>query len=208
MRKVLLLTLLLSLLLPLPALGEERGFDLSLLEAVEGVYSFEDVNTVDMIYRFADQPFLCQTDGEGTEVVAFIDFVSLALEGCVVPRLTLAVISPEPLYGDTLLLTVGSACWRLAASSTLSEYDGIYYEDYGFCFSADSLPLLSSLGGSKGENAAFTLMEGDATLLSGTIAFSPEAVSTLYQLFEDCGGKEQLLDAVAERWPFAQEKAR
>ena len=54
MRKVLLLTLLLSLLLPLPALGEADGFDLGRLEAVEGVYSFEDVNTVDMVYRFPD----------------------------------------------------------------------------------------------------------------------------------------------------------
>ena len=208
MRKVLLLTLLLSLLLPLPALGEADGFDLGRLEAVEGVYSFEDVNTVDMVYRFPDQPFLCQTDGEGTEVVAFIDFVSLALEGCVVPRLTLAVISPEPLYGDTLLLTVGGACWRLNVFSALSEYDGTYYEDYSFCFSADSLPLLSSLGGSKGKDAAFTLLDGEEALLSGTVAFSPEAVSTLYELFEDCGGKDQPLEAVAERWPFEKEKAK
>ena len=68
--------------------------------------------------------------------------------------------------------------------------------------------LLSSLGGSKGKDAAFTLLDGEEALLSGTVAFSPEAVSTLYELFEDCGGKDQPLEAVAERWSFEKEKAK
>ena len=41
------------------------------------------------------------------ETVAFLDFESLALEGCVVPRLSLSTTSFDPLYADTLLLTVG-----------------------------------------------------------------------------------------------------
>ena len=97
MRRLLLLVLTLSLLRPLPAMGEEGGFDLSILEAREDIYSFQDNGMVDTVYRFSDQPFFCQVEGSEVETVAFLDFESLALEGCVVPRHSLSTTSFAPL---------------------------------------------------------------------------------------------------------------
>lgn len=206
MRRLLLLVLLLSLLLPLPVLGEEGGFDLSLLEAREDVYSFQDNGLVDTVYRFSDQPFFCQVEDGEAEVVAFLDFLSLALEGCVVPRLSLSTTSYEPLYADTLLLTVGNTHWRLSVSGAFSEYDAVYYEDVGFCFSADSLALLKAMARSKEESFAFTLLSGEEELLSGQMPLPAEAAEKVYDLFQECGGEDQPLEAVAARWPFEKEK--
>lgn len=208
MRRLLVLTLIFSLLFSLPALGEESAFDLAALEAREDMYSFQDTGLVDTVYRFSDQPFFCQVAQSDVETVAFLDFLSLALEGCVVPRLTLSTTSPQPLYGDTLLLWVDGSCWRLSVSSASAEYDGIYYEDFSFCFASDSLPLLKALSRSKAESFDFTLLSGEEELLSGQMPLPPQTAKTVYDLFEDCGGTAQALDAVAQRWPFAQEKAK
>lgn len=201
MRRFLLFTLILSLLLPLPALGEEGAFDLGQLEAREDVYAFQDTGTADTVYRFSDQPFLCQTENPDIQAVAFLDLLSLALEGCVTPRLTLALVAPDALYGDALLLTVGGTDWRLTLTSELSEYDGVYYEDYAFCFSQDSLPLLTAMARSKAESLTFTLLKGEEALLSGQMALPGASVQGVYDLFESCGGLEQPLSAPAERWP-------
>lgn len=208
MRRLLIVTLIFSLLLSLPALGEEAGFDLAALEAREDIYSFQDTGLVDTVYRFSDQPFSCQVEREDVEAVAFLDFLSLALEGCVVPRLTLSTTCPKPLYGDTLLLWVDGSCWRLSMSNASSEYDGIYYEDFSFCFAADSLPLLKALSRSTADSFAFTLLSGEEELLSGQMALPAQTAKAVYDLFEDCGGAAQALDAVAQRWPFTQEKAK
>lgn len=206
MRRLLLLVLTLSLLLPLPAMGEEGGFDLSILEAREDIYSFQDNGMVDTVYRFSDQPFFCQVEGSEVETVAFLDFESLALEGCVVPRLSLSTTSFDPLYADTLLLTVGNTCWRLSVNGAFSEYDGVYYEDFGFCFSTDSLALLEAMARSREESFAFTLLSGEEELLSGQMPLPAEAAGKVYDLFQECGGEDQPLEAVAERWPFEKEK--
>lgn len=205
MRRFLLFTLILSLLLPLPALGEEGAFDLSQLEAREDVYAFQATGTADTVYRFSDQPFLCQTENPDIQAVAFLDLLSLALEGCVTPCLTLALVAPDALYGDALLLTVGGTDWRLTLTSELSEYDGVYYEDYAFCFSQDSLPLLTAMARSKVESLTFTLLKGEETLLSGQMALPGASVQGVYDLFESCGGLEQPLSAPAERWPAEKE---
>lgn len=206
MRRLLLLTLIFSLLLPLPVLGEGGGFDLSALESREDVYAFQDTGTADTVYRFSDQPFLCRTENPDVQAVAFLDFLDLALEGCVTPRLTLALESPEALYGDALLLTVGKDRWRLTLTSVISEYDGVYYEDYAFCFSQDSLPLLEAMARGKAENCSFTLLDGEEVLLSGEMPLPAEAAQTVYDLFAQNGGSAQALDAVAERWPFEKSK--
>ena len=161
---------------------------------------------VDTVYRFSDQPFFCQVEGSEVETVAFLDFESLALEGCVVPRLSLSTTSFDPLYADTLLLTVGNTCWRLSVNGAFSEYDGVYYEDFGFCFSTDSLALLQAMARSREESFAFTLLSGEEELLSGQMPLPAEAAGKVYDLFQECGGEDQPLDAVAERWPFEKEK--
>ena len=43
-------------------------------------------------------------------------------------------------------------------------------------------------------------------LLSGQMPLPAEAAGKVYDLFQECGGEDQPLEAVAERWPFEKEK--
>lgn len=193
MRKLLAL-LCCVLLLPLAALAEEGDdpFDFSLLSAYD-MFVYNDQNGVDIVYRFPDQPFEVQVDREDCEAMAYLDFVALAQEGYVAPRLVIGTELADETFGATeLTLTVGKETWRFSVWPDVSEYDGMYYEDYNAPLTRETFDLMKALAKNKAGTVAFTLNQDDTMLLSGTIALPAETAAALRQLFLDCGGEGQL----------------
>lgn len=207
MRRLFALLLSFTLLLALPAQGEEGTFDLVRLEAAEGLFTFIDANGLDTVYRFSDQPFPCQISDEDMEANAFVDFVALALEGLVAARLTVSVISPESLDATELRVTVGKEDWRFAVVPVVSEYDLMFYEDYGVCLSDQGLPLLQAMADSRADSFAFALLQGEETRLTGEIQLPAQAAQSLYDLFLACGGSQQPLELLQGSWPLLQDEA-
>ena len=87
---------------------------------------------------------------------------------------------------------MGKETWRFSVWPDVSEYDGMYYEDYNAPLTRETFDLMKALAKNKAGTVAFTLNQDDTMLLSGTIALPAETAAALRQLFLDCGGEGQL----------------
>lgn len=207
MRRLLCVLLMMAFALPVTAVGEERAFSASVLAQREDVTAYIDENGLTRVYRFSDQPFACEIS-QGLEAVAFVDFVELMLQGCTLPRLTLALISRQPIEARLVEITSGGEVWRFPIMPQASEYDATYYEDYGVILSQEGIPLLQGMGKGRGEYpfALYADEEAETPLVTGTLLLPKEQASQLYQLFVELGGLEQPMEQANASYPATRRK--
>lgn len=206
MRRLLAMLLLLMTLLPLTAFGE-TSFDMERLLAVEDLNVFVDDNGTDTVYRFPDPTLSAVCDDPDTEVFALLDLIDLAQEGLIAPRLTLSCTSFAPLNAQELCLDFAGKRWRFPVLPATYEYDAVYYEDYGICFSKDALPLLKAMARAGSAEIPFSLETEGEPCLTGVLTLPDDhPLAERYQLFLDCRGAKQPLDTLSRRWPVEIEK--
>lgn len=170
------LAILLLLCLPLTAFAEKDRA--ALTEGLDcAVYL--DVNQIDTVIRPLDQPFFGTVDAEG-EMIAFIDYVEMPDQNATFMRLTLSLVTDEPVNAEELTIAFGKESYTFDVFPLTSEYDTVYYEDYCVLFNEDTLPMLKALGRNKAE-ITYTLT-GDQTR-AGTLDIPAENVKALYERF-------------------------
>ncbi len=203
------LAALLCLLLAFsPALAE---FDAAPLREDPDLIPMPQFGTANTAYRPSHQPYIGQVDEpfEG-DLVAFVDYITLADEGVTLLRLSLStMVFGHALYADEMRLTVGGRQYTFAVSAAVDEYDGLYMEDYAVCLTDASLPLLAAIARQKTDEpipvALFSLGEA---VLTGLVVIPGADAAELYDRFVDLGGKKQGLKALDERWPCTVENVK
>lgn len=190
--------LLLSLLLLLPALALAE-MDNAMLEETEGMNVYLDSNQIDTVIRPETQPFEAESDEEYTDVYAFLDFVEMPNEHVTVMRLLVGLESSDPLYASELRVTVGGTTYIFPVEPVVSEYDMIYFEDYGVCFTDESLPMVKAMTRAKTDTFTAVLVgERELTL---TLTMPRKEVAALYDLYVDAGGTSQALSYLRDSHP-------
>lgn len=201
MKRALLLLLSLLLLLPALALAE---IDNAMLEGTEGMNVYLDNNQVDTVIRPQNQPFEAVSDAEYTDVFAFLDFVEMPNEHATVMRLLIGLESSDPQYASELRITVGGTTYVFPVEPVVSEYDMIYFEDYGVCFTDESLPMVKAMARAKTDTFTAVLVgERELTL---TLTMPRKEVAALYDLYVDAGGTSQALSYLRESYPVTIQK--
>lgn len=172
-----ILAVLLILCLPLAACAEK---DRAALTQGLDCAVYLDVNQIDTVIRPLNQPFFGTVDAEG-EMVAFIDYVEIPDQSATFMRLTLSLVTNEPLDAQELTVAFGKQSYTFDVFPQTSEYDTVYYEDYCVLFNDDTLPMLKALGKNKAEITY--VLTGDGATRSGTLDIPAEAVKDLYDRF-------------------------
>ena len=171
-----LLAILLLLCIPFAALAEKNR---AALTAGLDCTIFLDMNQVDTIIRPMQLPFFGTVDAEG-EMIAFLDYVEIPDLNGTFMRLTLSLVSDEPVNATELTITFGKNSYTFDVWPQTSEYDTVYYEDYAVTFDDDTLAMLKALSKNKAE-VAYTLT-GDS-VVTGTLAIDADMVKDLYNRF-------------------------
>ena len=116
------LIILLILCLPLTAFAEKDRA--ALTEGLDcAVYL--DVNQIDTVIRPLDQPFFGTVDAEG-EMIAFIDYVEMPDQNATFMRLTLSLVTDEPVNAEALTIAFGKESYTFDVFPLTSEYDTVY----------------------------------------------------------------------------------
>lgn len=203
-----LLAFLLALLLMPSALAE---FDLSALRNDPGFAVIPQHGTVNTVYRPTNQPFIGQADEAfDGELTAYVDFIQLVNLEATLLRLTVsATVYDSPLNGERLRLSVGGKHYTFEVSREVSEYDGIYMEDYSACLTDASLPMLKAIAQQKRDNPIpVTVLCGEEAVFSGLVVIPGSEAAKLYDQFVSLGGKKQELKKLDDAWPCTVESAR
>ena len=202
------LTCLMLLFMITPALAE---IDLSPLREDPDWYSFPVPNSVNTVWRAANQPYIGQLDeGFDGELVAYVDYLTLVDAEATVPRLMLCTVAWDlPLNAQELRLTVGKNRYTLSATHTESEYDGVYMEDYETCLVGEGLSLLKAIAQQKSDAPIpVELLSGGSVVFSGQVVIPGEEAAQIYDRFIDMGGKKQNLKPLEALWPCVVENNR
>lgn len=174
MKKLLIFVLLLCL--PLLATAE---LDRALLTDGLDCAVYLDVNQIDTVIRPLDQPFFGTVDGEG-EMIAFIDYVEIPDRNGTFMRLTLSLVTNEPLNAEEMTIAFGKKSYTFDVWPVTTEYDTVYYEDYCVVFDDKTLPMLKEL--SKNTKEITYVLTGDG-VRQGTLAIPAEQVKELYNRY-------------------------
>jgi len=175
MKRCLIIFLLICL--PFAAVAE---LDRELLTDGLDCAVYLDANQVDTVIRPMNQPFFGTVDAEG-EMIAFLDYVEMPDFSGTFMRLTLSLVTYEPVNAEKLTLSFGKESYDFEVWPVTGEYDTVYYEDYAVTFSDETITMLKALGRHTGE--VTYLLEGDGSR-SGTIDFPEGEVKALYDRFE------------------------
>lgn len=203
-----LLAFLLALLLTPSALAE---FDLSALRDDPGFAVIPQHGTVNTIYRANNQPFIGQADeGFDGEVVAYVDYIHLVDQEVTLLYLTVCTtVYDSPLNGEKVRLTVGGKHYTFEVEREVSEYDGIYMEDFSTCLTDASLPLLKAIAQQKRDNPIpVTVFCGEDVVFTGLVLIPGDDAAKLYDQFVRLGGKTQALKTLDDAWPCTVESAK
>lgn len=171
-----LLILLLLLCLPFAAMAEK---DRAALTEGMDCAIFLDVNQIDTVIRPMQEPFFGTVDGEG-EMIAFLDYVEIPDLNGTFMRLTLSLVSDDPLNAEELILTFGKNTYTFDVWPQTSEYDTVYYEDYAVTFDDKTIAMLKALSKNKAE-VTYTLTGDDVR--TGTLDIDADVVKELYNRF-------------------------
>lgn len=189
--------LLALLLLPACALAE---FDNEGLERLDNVEVIRDFGTVDTVVRPANQPYVGEmADGY---LITYLDFIELVDLEVTLVRFTVGIEVFEPVYADQIAITLDGKTYTIAAACEQTEYDGVYMEDYTFCLTDESLPLLLSMARQKQDEMipVTFIYEGSAVITGGMLVPGDDA-AWVYDRYIDLGGKGQDVAAAREEWP-------
>ena len=197
MKKLTALLLALLLLWQGAAMAE---FDNEELRRTEGCVVFQHMGGWDTVVRPEWQPYVGQTD-DGS-LAAYVDYIQLIDLDVTLLRMVVSVMIWDPIVADTLVLKVGGKEYAVHPTCEEAEYDGLYMEDYYFCLTETSLPLLKAIAQQKkDEPIPIDFIYEGKTLLQGSVIIPGDDAARLYDRFIDLGGKKQDLRAVEEYWP-------
>lgn len=171
-----LLIILLLCCLPFAAVAEK---DRAALTEGMDCTVYLDVNQIDTVIRPMQEPFFGTVDGEG-EMIAFLDYVEIPDLNGTFMRLTLSLVTDEPVNAEELVIAFGKNSYTFDVWPQTSEYDTVYYEDYAVTFDDKTIAMLKALCKNKAE-VTYTLT-GDS-VRTGSLTIDADVVRTLYDRF-------------------------
>ena len=150
MKKLLALAAAITLLCT-AALAE---FDFYALKDTPDAMTYTVPGTADTVVRPALAPY--QGEFGEDELVAYLDYIILPDEEVATFRLCLSLSMFDSFQADEVRVTVDKKCYTFAVKPAITDYDGIYMEDYTLVLSSESFPIVTAL--SKAKNATTCLL--------------------------------------------------
>ena len=158
------------------------------------------------------RPALAPYQGEfgEDELVAYLDYIILPDEEVATFRLCLSLSMFDSFQADEVRVTVDKKCYTFAVKPAITDYDGIFMEDYTLVLSSESFPIVTAL--SKAKNA--TTMQVvfvntmDGAERAGSVEIPSADVKTLLTRYNDLGGSKQDLSVLMDKYPCTVEKAK
>ncbi|MBQ8159314.1 MAG: hypothetical protein IJ083_01080 [Clostridia bacterium] len=197
MKKTCILLLLCLVLISATALGE---VDVSFLEATENCLVFPGDDGVSTVIRPLDQPYFGEVEGEGREILLYLDIVEMPdLEDLTLMRITFALETWEEIRAAEVGIRAGKKEYRFEVTSRISEYDMTYYEDYEIGLSKTGLTCLEECMKAK-EGAVKVVLYGREEVRA-EFNLPAKALQALYDRYKKSGALKQDLTAAEESWP-------
>lgn len=179
----------------------------SMLEKTEEATVFLDDNGVDTVIRPSGQPYFGEMNQENTLLCTYLDYVEMPdMDDTVFIRLTLALETWETISADRIGIRVGKENYIFEVSAYTSEYDMTYYEDYVFCLTDKSLPMLKAMGSGKTDTWDITFYGKEQ--VTGTLHLDHTAAKKVYNRYVDAKGNKQNLESFRDIWPCVVEKGK
>lgn len=198
-----LIALLLALMLPCAALA----FDNETLRSTAGCDVIEDFMTGEIIVCPVNQPYMGEM--EDGMLMVWVDYIEKLNPEVTLLRLAVSVMIYDPMWADTVTLTVGGKAYAFAVEADQYEYDGIYTEDYITCLTDASLPFLKAVAQQKQDDPVTVSFScGGEVVLTGQVIIPGEEAAQLYDRFVDLGGKQQELKSLDDMWPCEVTKVK
>lgn len=116
----------------------------------------------------------------------------------------------DSFQADEVRVTVDKKCYTFAVKPAITDYDGIFMEDYTLVLSSESFSIVTAL--SKVKNA--TTMQVvfvntmDGAERAGSVEIPSADVKTLLTRYNDLGGSKQDLSVLMDKYPCTVEKAK
>ena len=199
---------LMMLLLMTSALAE---FNTDALKTDAELYSFIQPGTVNTVYRAVNQPYIGQVD-EACEggLVVYVDFVTIPDLDATLLRLLIATeVFDMPLGAQEVRLTVGGKRYTLPVSREVSEYDGLYMEDFSTCLVGEGLNMMAAIARQKQDAPIpVEMLSLGEVVFSGLTVIPCEEAAGFHDRFVDLGGKNQGLKKLEELFPCKVEKVK
>ena len=146
MKKLLALAAAITLFAPPPS----RNSDFYALKDTPDAMTYTVPGTADTVVRPALAPLVAGEFGED-ELVAYLDYIILPDEEVATFRLCLSLSMFDSFQADEVRVTVDKKCYTFAVKPAITDYDGIYMEDYTLVLSSESFSIVTAL--SKAKNA-------------------------------------------------------
>lgn len=204
MKKLLALAAAITLLCT-AALAE---FDFYALKDTPDAMTYTVPGTADTVVRPALAPY--QGEFGEDELVAYLDYIILPDEEVATFRLCLSLSMFDSFQADEVRVTVDKKCYTFAVKPAITDYDGIFMEDYTLVLSSESFPIVTAL--SKAKNA--TTMQVvfvntmDGAERAGSVEIPSADVKTLLTRYNDLGGSKQDLSVLMDKYLCTVEKAK
>lgn len=187
MKKLLALAAAITLLCT-AALAE---FDFYALKDTPDAMTYTVPGTADTVVRPALAPY--QGEFGEDELVAYLDYIILPDEEVATFRLCLSLSMFDSFQADEVRVTVDKKCYTFAVKPAITDYDGIFMEDYTLVLSSESFSIVTAL--SKAKNA--TTMQVvfvntmDGAERAGSVEIPSADVKALLTRYNDLGGSKQ-----------------
>ena len=163
-------------------------FDFYALKDTPDAMTYTVPGTADTVVRPALAPY--QGEFGEDELVAYLDYIILPDEEVATFRLCLSLSMFDPFQADEVRVTVDKKCYTFAVKPAITDYDGIFMEDYTLVLSSESFSIVTAL--SKAKNA--TTMQVvfvntmDGAERAGSVEIPSADVKTLLTRYNDLGG--------------------
>ncbi len=179
----------------------------AMLESTENAAVFSDDNGVNTVIRPEGQPYFGEIQQENTMLCTYVDYVEMPdMDDTVFIRLSLALETWEPIAADRIGIRVGKENYIFDVSARNSEYDMTYYEDYVFCLTDKSLPMLKTMA--SGKTDVWDLTFYGAKQVFGSLHLDHTAMKKIYNRYVDAKGNKQGLESFRDIWPCVVEKVK
>lgn len=183
-------------------------FDFYALKDTPDTMTYTVPGTADTVVRPALAPY--QGEFGEDELVAYLDYIILPDEEVATFRLCLSLSMFDSFQADEVRVTVDKKCYTFAVKPAITDYDGIFMEDYTLVLSSESFSIVTAL--SKVKNA--TTMQVvfvntmDGAERAGSVEIPSADVKTLLTRYNDLGGSKQDLSVLMDKYPCTVEKAK
>ena len=176
-----------------------EAFDQEGLEQLEGCTVSMDLLEVNTIVRPDDQPWTGECALPDSWLDVYLDFIRMPDEEATFMRLTLSVTSFEYVAAEKVSILVNGKEYVFTVEEEVSEYDGMYFEDFTACMTDESLPMIKAMARSKTDVFPVTLSGG--LEVQGSITLPLDRVAELYDAYIRLGGAKQDLEQFRQLWP-------